>query len=39
MEFHCLAGPTNVSVDLNKMFFACESFCTVYPLELGEVTA
>ena len=35
MDFHHLARPRNVSVDLNIMFCACECLCMVYPLESG----
>ena len=36
MDFHCLAGPRNLSVDLNyDVLCACECLCTVYPLESG----
>ena len=36
MDFHCLAGPRNVSVDL-KYDVLC--LCGEYPLESGEVMA
>ena len=39
MDFQHLAGPWNVSVDLNMMICACECLCLVYLLESGEVMA
>ena len=38
MDFHRLARPRNVSVDL-KYDVLCLCLCSVYPLESGEATA
>ena len=37
MDFHCLAGPRNVIVDLKNgvLYFYC--LCGIYPLQSGEV--